>query len=104
MFGAKVILLSHLGRVKTLEDKEKNTLKPVSIRLSELLGKEVKFVSNTRGEELETTIEGDDDDDDDDMELLVVKIDGDWYAMSGNSFYAHYIALSADAIDFDDLY
>lgn len=55
--GAKVILLSHLGRVKTIEDKEKNTLKPVSIRLSELLGKEVKFVPNTRGEELETTIE-----------------------------------------------
>lgn len=55
--GAKVILLSHLGRVKTLEDKEKNTLKPVSVRLSELSGKEVKFIPTTRGEELETAIQ-----------------------------------------------
>ena len=55
--GAKVILLSHLGRVKTLEDKEKNTLKPVSVRLSELLDKEVKFIPTTRGEELETAIQ-----------------------------------------------
>ena len=54
--GAKVILLSHLGRIKTEEDKLKNTLKPVSIRLSELLNKEVKFVSSTRGQELEETI------------------------------------------------
>ena len=55
--GAKVILLSHLGRVKTLEYKEKNTLKPVSVRLSELLGKEVKFIPTTRGEELEIAIQ-----------------------------------------------
>ena len=54
--GAKVILLSHLGRIKTEEDKAKNTLKPVSIRLSELLNKDVKFVSETRGKELEETI------------------------------------------------
>ena len=45
--SAKVILLSHLGRVKTIDDKDKNTLKPVSIRLSELLNKEVKFVPVT---------------------------------------------------------
>lgn len=50
--NAKVILLSHLGRVKTKEDMEKNTLKPVAERLSELLGKEVLFVPYTRGEEV----------------------------------------------------
>ena len=33
--GAKVILLSHLGRVKTEEDKIRYTLKPVAERLSE---------------------------------------------------------------------
>ena len=33
--GAKVILLSHLGRIKTEEDKAKNTLEPVAFRLSE---------------------------------------------------------------------
>lgn len=53
--NAKVILLSHLGRVKTIEDK-KNTLYPVSVRLSELLNQEVKFISTTRGNELEDTI------------------------------------------------
>lgn len=50
--GASVILLSHLARVKTLEDKKDNTLSPVSIRLSELLKKEVKFVGQTRGPEV----------------------------------------------------
>ena len=54
--NAKVILLSHLGRVKTMEDKEKNTLKPVALRLSKLLNKEVIFVPLTRGRLLEDTI------------------------------------------------
>lgn len=54
--GAKVILLSHLGRIKTLEDLENNSLKIVQERLSELLNKEVLFSNKTRGEELETTI------------------------------------------------
>lgn len=54
--GAKVILMSHLGRIKTEEDKEKNSLQIVSERLSELLNKEVIFVNNTRGEELENKI------------------------------------------------
>ena len=34
--GAKVILMSHLGRVKDISDKEKNSLKIVATRLSEL--------------------------------------------------------------------
>ncbi len=54
--GAKVILMSHLGRVKTEEDKEKNTLKPVADRLSELLGKKVVFVGETSGAILEEAI------------------------------------------------
>ncbi len=44
--GGKVILCSHLGKIKTEEDKKKNTLAPVAVRLSELLGQEVKFVPN----------------------------------------------------------
>ena len=55
--GGKVIVFSHLGRIKTEEDKEKNTLRPVSVRLGELLGKDVKFVPETRGEELETAVD-----------------------------------------------
>ena len=55
--NAKVILLSHLGRIKTEEDKEKYTLKPVAERLSTLLRKKVKFINQTRGEELENAID-----------------------------------------------
>ncbi len=54
--GAKVILFSHLGRVKTEEDKRKNSLKIVANRLSELLNKEVLFIEKTRGEELEQAV------------------------------------------------
>ena len=54
--NAKVILMSHLGKVKTEEDKIKNTLKPVAERLSELLNKKVTFINETRGEKLEKAI------------------------------------------------
>lgn len=54
--GAKLVLFSHLGRIKEEADKAKNTLAPVAKRLSELLGKEVKFVPVTRGEALEKAI------------------------------------------------
>ena len=53
---AKIILLSHLGRVKEEADLEKNNLAPVAIRLSELLNKKVIFIDKTRGEELETAV------------------------------------------------
>ena len=51
---AKVILLSHLGRVKEEADKIKNDLAPVAKRLEELLNKIVMFVPTTRG--LETFV------------------------------------------------
>lgn len=54
--NAKVILMSHLGRVETESDKNENSLLPVSKRLSELLKKEVLFSSKTKGEELENII------------------------------------------------
>ena len=44
--GGKVILCSHLGKVKTEEDKPSKTLAPVAARLSELLGQEVKFAAD----------------------------------------------------------
>ncbi len=55
--GAKVIAFSHLGKVKTEEDKLTKTLKPVATRLGELLKKDVNFVPETRGEILETAID-----------------------------------------------
>ena len=54
--GAKVILMSHLGRVKELEDLEKNNLKPVAKRLEELLNLKVTFIDETRGKKLEKAI------------------------------------------------
>ena len=50
--GAKVILLSHLGKVKTEEDKKTNSLYPVSVRLSEYLKKEVLFSNDIWGDNL----------------------------------------------------
>ncbi len=54
--NAKVVLFSHLGRVKTEEDKAGKSLKPVAEALSEQLVRPVKFVGYTRGIELETAI------------------------------------------------
>ena len=54
--GAKIILMSHLGRIKTEEDKKNNSLEIVAKRLSELLNKEVIFVNTTRGVDLEEKI------------------------------------------------
>ncbi len=54
--NAKIILLSHLGRVKEEADLAKNDLAPVAKRLSELLNKEVKFIPETRGKQLEEAV------------------------------------------------
>ena len=55
--GGKLVLFSHLGKVKEESDKERLSLKPVAENLSKKLGKEVIFVPETRGEKLETAIE-----------------------------------------------
>ena len=54
--GAKIILLSHLGRIKTEEDKQKYSLKPVGELLSKLLRKKVTFFASTKGEDIENYI------------------------------------------------
>ncbi|HEY9853453.1 MAG TPA: phosphoglycerate kinase [Leptolyngbyaceae cyanobacterium] len=52
--GAKVILSSHFGRPKGVDDKQRLT--PVAKRLSELLGKEVKKPSDCIGDEVAATV------------------------------------------------
>lgn len=52
----KVILLSHLGRVKEKSDLKKNDLSIVAERLAKLLKQDILFSEETRGEELEDTI------------------------------------------------
>ena len=54
--GGKIILFSHLGRIKSEEDLAKNSLAPVAKRLEELLGKHVEFVPVTRGQVLEDAV------------------------------------------------
>ena len=51
--GAKIVVLSHLGKVKTEEDKQKNTLYPVYLKLKELLKTKVYFTKETRGNDVE---------------------------------------------------
>ena len=53
---AKVILFSHLGRVKSEEDKEVNSLKVVADHLSTLVKCPVYFIPETRGKMLETSV------------------------------------------------
>lgn len=56
MNGAKIIILSHLGRIKDESDKLSNSLLPVAKRLSEILGMAVNFIPYTRGSEVDNTI------------------------------------------------
>jgi len=52
--GAKVILCSHFGRPKGVTEKLRLT--PVAVRLSELLGKEVKKTDDCIGDEVAATV------------------------------------------------
>ena len=53
---AKVIILSHLGKVKTEEDKIKNSLKPVYEKLKNMIKYPIYFSEETRGSKLEDQI------------------------------------------------
>ncbi len=54
--NAKVILLSHLGRVKSEEDKKNNSLQIVANHLSTLVSCPVYFTHETRGSEVEACV------------------------------------------------
>jgi phosphoglycerate kinase len=54
--GGRVIAFSHLGKVKTEEDKKTKSLEPVAKRLEELLDKPVLFIPETRGSDLENAV------------------------------------------------
>lgn len=53
---AKIILFSHLGKVKTVADLEKRDMAPVAKVLEQKLGRPVKFVDAFEGKELEAAI------------------------------------------------
>ena len=54
--NAKIILMSHIGKIKTKSDLEANSLKPVRDELSILLHKDIKFSSTLRGKELDDLV------------------------------------------------
>ena len=54
--NCRIVIMSHLGKVKLEEDLKKNSLLPVKERLSELLGIPVKFSPKTRGVELDQMV------------------------------------------------
>ena len=54
--GAKVVVLSHLGRVKNEIDKTKNGLRPVYEELNKLLDGRLRFTAFTRGPKVETMV------------------------------------------------
>lgn len=54
--NAKIILMSHLGKIKTKSDLEANSLKPVRDELSILLHKDIKFSSTLKGKELDDLV------------------------------------------------
>lgn len=55
--GGKLILFSHLGRIKSQEDLAKKSLRIVAEKLEQTLGKKVTFVPHTKGPEVEKAIE-----------------------------------------------
>ena len=54
--NSSVIILSHLGKIKKEEDKLKNSLEIVAIRLQELLSSNVKFSKQTRSTALDELV------------------------------------------------
>lgn len=54
--GGRAVLFSHLGRIKSEDDKPALSMKPVAQRLADLLGQPVTFVQAIEGPELEDSI------------------------------------------------
>ncbi len=53
---AKIIVMSHIGKVKEESDKAKNSLYPVYLKLKDYLNTNVLFSKDTRGENLENMV------------------------------------------------
>lgn len=53
----KIVILSHLGRVNTLEDCEKNSLQIVASKLNDLIDPKVVFLSKCCGDSVKSAIE-----------------------------------------------
>lgn len=55
--NCRVVILSHFGRIKSEEDKAKNSLKIVAKELANLLGKNVKFLDNCFSDKVKSIVD-----------------------------------------------
>ena len=55
--NCRVVILSHFGRIKSEEDKAKNSFKIVANELANLLGKNVKFLDNCYGDKVKNIVD-----------------------------------------------
>lgn len=55
--NCRVVILSHFGRIKSEEDKAKNSLKIVAKELANLLGKNVKFLDSCYGDKVKSIVD-----------------------------------------------
>lgn len=55
--NCRVVILSHFGRIKSEEDKAKNSLKIVAKELANLLDKNVKFLDNCYGDKVKNIVD-----------------------------------------------
>ena len=55
--NCRVVILSHFGRIKSEEDKAKNSLKIVAKELANLLGQNVKFLDNCFGDKVKSIVD-----------------------------------------------
>ena len=54
--NAKLVIMSHLGKIESAKDKEKNDTRIVYERLNKLLPNKIKFVDETKGKELKKEV------------------------------------------------
>ncbi len=55
--GGKLIIFSHLSRVKNISDLETKSIRPIVVRLSELLGRKIVFIKAIQSKNLKTEID-----------------------------------------------
>jgi len=55
--NCRVVILSHFGRIKSEEDKAKNSLKIVAKELANLLDRNVKFLDNCYGDKVKNIVD-----------------------------------------------
>ncbi|AJC49742.1 phosphoglycerate kinase [Mycoplasma flocculare] len=55
--GGRLVILSHLGRIKTKDDLEKKSLRLVAEKLEQISGLDIKFIPYNRGQEVENAIQ-----------------------------------------------